>query len=139
MTYEEAKKITRNRFYDYKEDRKMRLKKQEEIIDSIPISDFSGEIHGSSVSNPTEAKALKLERINEAYAWCDIVERTLYKYRDTDKARFIRYKYIDKLSERKICEKLFIERAEVYRMQDAILNFARTIAAEENLFHGKLE
>ena len=135
MTYEEAKKITRRRFYGYKEDRKARLIRQEEIIDSMPSAmgfDETG-IHGTAVSNPTEAKALKLERIQEAYAWCDIVEKTLYKYRETDKARFIQLKYIDKLSERKICDKLFVCHTEVYRMQESILNYATALAVQKGI------
>lgn len=133
MTHEEAKKITRRRFYGYKEDRKERLLKQEEIIDSIPISDFSGEIHGSSVSNHTEAKALKLERINEAYSWCDIFERTRNHFRDTDKSKIMQYKYIDKLSERKICEKLCMDRSTMYLYETRIFEYALLIAVQRGL------
>ena len=86
--------------------------------------EMAGGIGGISYhSDPTAGKAIKLStnRIMEYETWIKTVEQARGKYKDTDKAKFIELKYGKGLSEKEVCEQLFISRTTFYAWRKEIV------------------
>jgi len=120
-------------FYDYKANRESGAESLAELAECGLTAKY-GAVGGSSdVGNPTESKAIKLAEGCDAALWCRVVEKTLEHFHDTGKDTLIRLRYFDKLSERRVCEKLYIERASYYLWATDILNYAAMIAIQFRL------
>ena len=88
---------------------------------------------GSSTGNPTESKAIKATEGSNAAMWCYVVELTQTHFAGTGKDTLIKLRYFDKLSERRVCDKLYIERASLYLWMSDVLTYASMLALQFGL------
>lgn len=120
-------------FYDYEVYRQCCVTTIAERAESGLTANYGAVGSHSGVGNPTERKALKGIDDGNAYAWCTVVEKTLAHFSGTGKDTLIRLRYFEKLSERKVCEKLYIERRGLYYWVEEILTYAAMLALQFRL------
>jgi hypothetical protein len=98
--------------------------------------EMAGGINGIGYhSDPTAGKAIKLStnRITEYGKWIKAVEQVKGKYRDTDKAKFIKLKYDKGLSEKEVCKQLFISRTTFFTWRKEIVLCTGFIALQNGV------
>ena len=86
-------------------------------------------------SDPTARKAIKLStnRITEYGKWIKAVEQARGKYQGTDKAKFIELKYGKGLSEKEVCEQLFISRTTFFTWRKEIVLYTGLVALQNGV------
>lgn len=120
-------------FYEYSTNKHRGAESVAELAESGLTVKYEAVGRGNGPSNPTERKALKGMDDGNAYAWCVVVEQTLAHFAGTGKDTLIRLRYFDKLSERRVCEKLYIERTSYYSWVTDILTYTAMIAIQFHL------
>ena len=120
-------------FYNYKKNIESGAESLAELAECGLTAKY-GTVGGSSdVGNPTESKAIKLAEGCDAALWCRVVEKTLEHFHDTRKDTLIRLRYFDKLSERRVCEKLYIDRSAYYDWVTDVLTYGAMLAIQYSL------
>jgi hypothetical protein len=98
--------------------------------------EMAGGINGIGYhSDPTAGKAIKLStnRIMEYEKWIKVVEQVKGKYKDTDKTKFTELKYGKGLSEKEVCEQLFISRTTFYAWRKEIVLYTGLVALQNGV------
>lgn len=119
--------------YDYKRNKELGVEAIVELAENGLIAKYESIGGSSNVGNPTENKAIKAVEGSESVMWCRVVEETLKHFCNTGKDILIRLKYFEKVKEKRICEKLFIERSAFFDWLTDALTYASMIALQFGL------
>lgn len=108
---------------------------REKILESS--TPLFGEIGGgqSHHSDPTALKAIKLTKpeILEKEKWVEIVEKTIQKFKDTEKGKLIQLQYFDEEGPNYIQEVLHIERRTYFMWRNEIVLYMTLLAQKYNI------
>ncbi len=119
--------------YDYKRNKELAAADIVELSERGLTAKYGAVGGGTDVGNPTESKAIMAVEGNETVLWCRVIEETLNHFRNTGKDTLIQLKYFEKIKEKRICEKLFIERSAFFDWLTDVLTYATMIALQFNL------
>lgn len=120
-------------FYDYNANKERGAESLAELAENGLTAKYGAVGGGSDIGNPTESKAIKLAEGCDAALWCRVVEKTLEHFHDTGKDTLIRLRYFDKLSERRVCERLYIDRSAYYDWITDVLTYGAMIGIQHGL------
>ena len=110
---------------------------EEEIREGSPSMD--GQPRGTSISNPTEATAQRLDKLREDKEWLEVVDMTYdyWKKRMPDKAKLMHMRYDSRYKPMKIQGRLFISYTTYYEWHNDAITCAALIAASKKLIEIK--
>ncbi|MDE4542275.1 DUF1492 domain-containing protein [Thermoanaerobacterium sp. R66] len=121
-------------YFDLK--REVKEYREKVLNSSTPLFGKVGE--GQSYhSDSTAIKALMLAKppkeIEEYEKWFTIIEKTIQKFKNTDKEKLLQLIYFDEEGREYIQKRLHIERATYFHWKDEIILYIALLAAQENL------
>jgi hypothetical protein len=120
-------------FYEYKQNKELGAEAIVELAERGLTAKYGAVGGGNCTGNPTESKAIKATEGSNAAMWCYVVELTQSHFAGTGKDTLIKLRYFDKLSERRVCDKLYIERSAYYDWLADVLTHAAMLALQFGL------
>lgn len=130
----QQRKIIEREFYNYEKNRN----EAADYISSRALArmgvDYSRERVKSSNGNSVEESVIKtVDEYERMYKWCLVYEKTLERFRWTQKDKMMQMRYIDGNHDVCICDVIGIERRTYYYWVEEILQIAFLWAQEMNL------
>ncbi len=120
-------------FYDYTINKERGAEAIVELVERGLTAKYGAVGCSNDVGNPTESKAIKAAEGSDAALWCRVVEMTQAHFNGTGKDTLIKLRYFDKLSERKVCDKLYLERSAYFDWLTDVLTYAVMLSIQFEL------
>lgn len=127
------KKIERA-FYEYGQNKKLGAEYVDNLAYEGTVANLSrvGSSSGK-VGNPTEAKGIRVLLGDKDYLWCRVVENTMKHFEGTGKDTLIKLKYFEKLTEWRLCDKLYISRSSLFEWIEDLTTYGAMLAIQDKL------
>lgn len=122
-------------FYNYAEIQKQLIDAKTTIYEALQQHHDGGGGCGAYKSDPTALKALKLtgSEIMSLEAVCKVVEKTIVRFKGTEKEKLLKMRYFQKLGKFVIMDDLNIEERTFYAWSEDIVIYAAFVAQKHNL------
>ena len=119
-------------FYEY-QDSKENYDTYRDAIINGSSGPADGMPRGSGVSDPTMSKVIKLDKLEDKMLKIQVVDETLFKFKDHDIVDLIRLKYFEKKGRIHICMKLNISESCFYLWREKVIHYAAFKAIKNDL------
>ena len=120
-------------FYNYHKLRAEVMETREDILKHANYELSKTGIHGTTIINPTEQSAIKLEKLDKTEKWLSVVDKTVERFKGTAMEWLITMCYIEKQSWQNVCMRLNIERATYWNWKAEVIYYAALKASREHL------
>ena len=128
-----AKEIE-SHFYNHANERMTIAIREAEIAEMNPQAITETGVRGTDVSDPTLAKAIRMEEeLKEARGWAEVVKSTYEHFKGKPQEEFLAMVYTEKQSVTRVCAQMYFDRSTYFRWREKILDFALVKAVERGV------